>query len=136
MSMLKQYNTGKWFGAYYTELINSLGIVGIGNSLVGLTVLWVVASQSVTRFLPWLSYSLFIVVVFAVVLAILPLLHYIFMYKAIQGFQSEQSYKHMNPFKTDMDKIRHDLNLIKKRLDIKDEVRWKNGHQSEEDSSI
>lgn len=118
---IKQYDLGRWFGLYYTELQNSLSIVGLFSSLVGLTVLWAVASTSIIYWVPWLTYPLFMGIVFFVVLFILPVVHYSFLYKTQQRFQSEQGYKHDNPFTRDMQQVKRDMAKIKAKLGITDD---------------
>lgn len=113
---MKQYHLGKWVGAYYTELTNSLGIVGMGSSLVNLTVLWAVASDKILSLFPWLTYPLFMGIVFFVVLVILPILDYTLLYKTRQAFQNRQGYAHDNPFKKDIEDVKTEIRKLRKDI--------------------
>lgn len=122
---MKQFNLGRWFGTYWVELQNSMGLVGLGTSLMNMTVFWAIVGVKVQEFLPWLSYPLFMGIVFFIVLVALPYLHWTFMYAAPQQVASEQSYKHNNPFKDDIDHLKDDTDHLKegqerqeKKLDI------------------
>jgi ABC-type amino acid transport system permease subunit len=115
---LKQYNLGKWVGVYYSELQNSLSIVGIVNSLVNLTVLWAVASKSIVYWFPWLNYPLFMIIVFAIVLAILPLADYILLYKTRQSFLNEQGWKHDNPVKWELDIMKKQMIKMCEKMNV------------------
>lgn len=117
---MKQINLGKGFGVYFTELQNSMGLVGLGSSLMNLTVLWAVAGEQIRALIPWLNYPLFTGLVFLVVLVILPVIHWFFLYAAPQQVQSEQSYKHNNPFKSDIEQLKADIALIKKHMGIEE----------------
>src|SRR3990172_3022118 len=115
---MKQFDLGKPFGAYYTQLQRSLSLTGVGQSLVGLTVLWAVASDDLQHWLPWLTYPLFMGIVFFAVMVAIPAVDYVFIYKTQQRFLNVQGYKHDNPFRSDLEIVKADLELLKAKLGI------------------
>ena len=106
---MKQFNLGRWPGAYYSQLINGLTIISVGSSIVNLTVLWAVTQDQIKRWFPWLNYALFLGIILFIVMVFLPLIDYMFLYKTRQAFLNEQGYKHKNPFREDIDLIKADL---------------------------
>lgn len=117
---LRQYNLGKWLGFYYSELQNSLSIVGIVNSLVNLSVLWAVASKTIVIWFPWLNYPLFMGIVFATVMIVLPLADYTLIYKTRQTFLNEQGWKHGNPVKVQLDRMESAIVMLMKKNNVDD----------------
>jgi hypothetical protein len=117
---IKQYNLGKWVGIYYSQLINSLSIVGIGNSLINLTTLWAVANKSIVQFFPWLTYPILLGAIFVIVLVILPVSDYAFLYSTRQRYLNEQACKHDNPIIKKLVAMEKDLVLIKNKLNIEE----------------
>lgn len=115
---LKQLNLGKLVGAYYTELTYSLSLVGIGSSLVSLTVLWSVVDLRL--YVSWLTYPLFMGIVFFIVLVVLPMFDYFFLYRTRQAFLNRQGYVD-NPFKNDLADIKAEIALL--RIDIEKNIK-------------
>jgi len=118
---IKQYNLGKWVGIYYSQLMNSLSIVGMGNSLINLTTLWAVANTTIVHWFPWLTYPLLMGIVFVIVLVILPVADYMLLYDTRQRYLNEQACKHDNPIIRELGIMKRDLELIKNKLNIEEQ---------------
>ena len=118
---IKQYNLGKWVGIYYSQLMNSLSIVGMGNSLINLTTLWAVANTTIVGWFPWLTYPLLMGIVFVIVLVILPVADYMLLYDTRQRYLNEQACKHDNPIMRELATVKDELALIKEHLGIKND---------------
>lgn len=113
---LKQYYLGKWAGVYYAELLNGLSMVGVANALVNLTVLWAVASKDIVYWFSWLTYPIYVAIIFTIVLIVLPLFDYMLVNKTRQAFLNDQTWRHDNPIKNKLDAIEEKQKLIEKQL--------------------
>lgn len=104
----KQAKSVQWIGSAYTIYSATMLYQAIINAFL----LSATAYNTTLRdWLPsWLHFWLFLVILMAFQLIIM-FLHYKFIYPSIVAFGNEQAWKHDNP-------IRRDLDKIKKKLEI------------------
>lgn len=108
---LRQHNTGKWIGglidaysrvSFFVSAVNTLMIIAM---FYGMTAgPWLVAR------IPWLTFPVFMsLAVVGIVVAMV--IAYAVLLPSSMSFFNEQFYKHNNPMKRDLDRIKERLGI-------------------------
>ncbi len=113
---MKQYNIGRWVGAYYVQLQYSAGYLMFVNFTMLAGTLWVTAQSQLQELVGWLTFPYFMGIALVGLFVVLPLCDYVFMMRARMSYQNEQSWKHENPALKKFDNITEELKAIRTEL--------------------
>ena len=108
-SFWKQYNI-KGIGSFINVFYLSLPIFGIATNVMEAGTFYGVQKTNIHHLAPWLSFQLFMAGIVVIGLIIL-VMFFKFVYPSYYKFLNEQSYKHNNPIKKDLDKIKEKLGI-------------------------
>jgi uncharacterized membrane protein len=110
--IFKQHDI-KGVGTFIHVLYMAAPMLGIVMYIINAVTFYTVAREHIINVLPWFSLGVFIIVLVVGVVVML-MIFYVFIYRSYYTFLNRQTYEHNNP-------IRKDLEMIKKRLGIKDD---------------
>lgn len=114
---MRQYNLGRWLGAYYTQLQYSASYMVFINLTMLSVTMWASARAQIVDLLPWLTFPLFLAIALVLLLVVLPLFDYVFMMKSRMSYQNEQSWRHNNPANEILARVEEKLDRIQKEID-------------------
>ena len=114
---LKQYSVaGMWIGAIQSQFNNTQSYV----SMVQFLLITVVAyhttlRDTILRYIPWMNFWIFLLVGAALFLLVM-LIDYKIVVPSRVNYSNYQAYKHVNPVKEDLKKIKTDMKEVVTRL--------------------
>ena len=114
--IVKQYNIGKWFGAYYTQMQYSAGYMVAVNFVLLATTVWATSQTQIRALTKWISYPLFISVALFFIFVVLPTFDYMFMMKPRTIYQNSQGWIHDNPTNKELKLLRGEIEALRKEL--------------------
>jgi hypothetical protein len=118
--ILKQYDTGLWFGAANSLITNSISIAAPFTPLIGLGTFYGVWRDTITSLFPWLTVYVVTLALGLGVIAVL-LLEWKVIIPAKMRYNNWISAKHGNVVRQDIEKLRKenkiDIERIEKKLD-------------------
>lgn len=104
---------------------------GMLNILLLLVTAYTVREETIHKWLPWMTFPIFLGTVLLVMIAVMVLDHKL-IYPSLIAFHQDEAWKHMSPVKSQFDKLDARLSGIEDALGIQK----KPGTEEEEDGQV
>jgi hypothetical protein len=114
---LKQENTGQWWGGFKAVVSSSSSYASWVSMGMQAVVLYTVTSPTMNEKNIAIPFWVFCLVLGILAISILMFEWKVTIPSAVR-FTNAQAYKHDNPIRTDLEHIKSDIELIKKKLGI------------------